>query len=304
MSRQLQDPYRRPHWPDLIFPAHGPGQRPHRVCRRDERGGALVTPTLSSIAQLAHVTSYTAGRIERLFVNFTAIRSFAQSRCRDLPPDSMPLSRSIFSLSRLGTDARPALPDPSASCLSRFRRELLLLALSRSDRALAARKPFYSTTILSQSPGSVNKLVVPTQYVMRAPRFEIADLSNVPGRADVYAQVFARASQRVAISSPALRESRFRLLSFIAPVWAPDTTPGVRIELPIDLQLKPDISLGPFSAEPGDRSDRSPRSGLDRGRRQFAGSIARQCTTRRECHRQPIVERTEIPSRSRGGGRS
>jgi membrane fusion protein, copper/silver efflux system len=235
--------------------------------------------------RLAQVTSYTAGRIERLYVNFTGdtVRRGAAVAAIYSPELFSAQQEYLLALSNRErmrnagfTDARSASNDLVESS----QRRLALLGMTSSQVAQLARsgKPLYTTTIISPVSGIVtNRAVVPQQYVNAGqPLLEVADLSMVWVEADVYESQLPEISVggRVAITSPAVPGRVMEgSVSFIQPVIAGQSrTATVRIDLPNPgLQLKPDmyVSVRIFGV-PAPEHIMVPKTAVvDRGQRQF-----------------------------------
>ena len=213
----------------------------------------------------AQVTSYTQGRIERLYVNFTgdSVRrgqTVASIYSPDLYATQQEYLVALANQQRMRnagfTDARSASQD----LVDSTRRRLMLLGMSQGQISQLERsgKPLYTTSIVAPVSGIVtNKLVVPQQYVAQGqPLLEVADLSTVWVEADVYEQQLPdiRIGQRVTITSPAIPGQEFPgTVSFIQPVLAGQTrTATVRVELANrQLLLKPDmyVSVKVFGTE-------------------------------------------------------
>ena len=235
--------------------------------------------------RLAQVTAYSAGRIERLFVNFTGdtVRR-GQTVASIYSPDLFATQQEyLLALSnrermrRAGfSDARSASED----LVDSTRRRLMLLGMTapQIQQLESGSKPLMNTGVISPVSGVVTKkLVVPQQYVETGqPLFEIADLSSVWVEADVYEQQLPeiRLGQRVLITSPSFPDTEFPgTVSFIQPVLAGQTrTASVRVELSNPrLQLKPDmyVSVRIFGA-PAPAHLMVPKTAvIDRGQKQY-----------------------------------
>lgn len=253
----------------------------------DTHTGELVTTGRVTFDErrLAQVTAYSAGRIERLFVNFTgdSVRrgeAVAAIYSPDLFATQQEYLLAIANRERMRragfADARSASEDLVEST----RRRLLLFGMTAAQVRELERggRPLYTTTITSPVAGIVTrKLVVPQQYVAQgSPLLEIADLSNVWVEADVYEQQLPGISigQRVLITSPAVPGREFPgAVSFIQPFLAGETrTARVRIEIPNPyLQLKPDmyVSVRIFGAPAAAHLMVPKTAVIDRGQKQF-----------------------------------
>lgn len=235
--------------------------------------------------RLAQISAYTAGRIERLYVNFTGdtVRrgeAVAAIWSPDLFATQQEYLLSLNNRARMQragfADARSASNDLVVST----RRRLLVFGMTEGQIGQLERggKPLFTTTIIAPVSGVVtNKLVVPQQYVAQGqPLMEVADLSNVWVEADVYEQQLpnVQIGQRVVIASPALPGAEFNgTVSFIQPVLAGETRTGrVRIDLANPkLQLKPDmyVSVRVVGAEVEEHIMIPASAVIDRGQKQF-----------------------------------
>lgn len=235
--------------------------------------------------RIAQVTSYTAGRIERLFVNFTGDavergRPVATIYSPDLYSTQQEYLLALANRERMRKSGFAQARTAADALVESTRRRLQLFGMSGAQIDALARggKPLYATTIVSPFSGVVTrKLVVPQQTVMAGePLFEIADLSVVWVDANVYESDLPRIAlgQRVSISSPALPGFEVSgAISFVDPVVNPETrSTRVRIDLPNrGFRLKPDmyvtVTIFAVAARP---AIMIPASALvDRGLRQF-----------------------------------
>ena len=235
--------------------------------------------------RVAQITAYSAGRIEKLHVNFTgdSVRRGAPVAAIWSPDLFATQQEYLLALSnrtrmqRAGfADARSASNDLVVST----RRRLQILGMSEGQIAQLERggKPLYTTTITAPVSGVVtNKLVVPQQYVAQGqPLFEIADLTNVWVEVDVYEQQLpdVKIGQRVLITSPAIPGVDFDgTVAFIQPVLAGETrTARVRVDLANPkLLLKPDmyVSVRVANAEVEEHIMIPASAVIDRGQKQF-----------------------------------
>jgi Cu(I)/Ag(I) efflux system membrane fusion protein len=235
--------------------------------------------------RVAQISSYTAGRIERLYVNFTGdtVRR-GEAVAAIWSPDLFATQQEYLlalnnraRMQRAGfADARSASEDLVVST----RRRLLIFGMSEGQVRQLERggKPITATTIVAPVSGVVTKkLVVPQQYVMQGqPLLELADLTNVWVEADVYEQQLpnVKIGQRVVITSPAIPGVEFNgTVSFIQPVLTGETrTAPVRIDLANPkLQLKPDmyVSVRVSGGEVGEHIMIPASAVIDRGQKQF-----------------------------------
>ena len=279
----------------------------------DTHTGELVTTGRVTFDErrVAQVTSYTAGRIERLYANFTGDtvrrgQAVASIYSPELYATQQEYLLAIGNRERMRqagfADARSASQDLVESTL----RRLLLSGMTQSQIAQLEKsgKPIYATNVVSPVSGIVTqKMVVPQQYVMQGqPLLEVADLSVVWVEADVYEQQLPgiHIGQRVAITSPAIPGVEFPgTVSFIQPFLTGETrTARVRIELPNpNLQMKPDtyVSVRIFGA-PAPAHLMVPKTAvIDRGQQQFVwverapGSYEPRQVTPGERHGDQIV---------------
>lgn len=205
--------------------------------------------------RVAQVTSYTAGRIEQLFANFTgdSVRRgevVATIYSPDLYTTQQEYLLALRNRDRMsGTgfaQARSAADDLVAS--SRRRLQLLGMTDAQIRRLASSGRAMATTSIVAPVSGIVTqKLVVPQQYVTAGqPLVAVADLSTVWVEADVFEQDLSRVAvgQRVTVTSPSLPGVELPgTVAFIQPVvGAESRATRVRIELPnTNLQLKPDM---------------------------------------------------------------
>jgi membrane fusion protein, copper/silver efflux system len=253
----------------------------------DTHTGEMVTTGRVTFDErrLAVVSAYTAGRVERLYVNFTgeAVRR-GQAVAALYSPDLFSTQQEYLlaldnreRMRKAGfTDARTAAQDLVEST----RRRLSLFGMSpgQIEQLERTRKPLLATNVVSPVAGVVTrKLVVEQQYVGQGqPLLEIADLAVVWVEADVYEQQLPniQMGQRVLITSPAIPGVEFPgTVSFIQPVLAGETrTARVRIELANrGLKLKPDmyVSARIFGAMATPHIMVPKTAIVDRGQQQF-----------------------------------
>ena len=279
----------------------------------DTHTGELVTTGKVTVDErrVAQVTAYVAGRIERLYANFTGDtvrrgQAVASIYSPDLFATQQEYLLALANRDRMRkagfADARNASDDLVEST----RRRLLLSGMTAAQVAQLERngKPIYATTITSPVSGIVTqKMVVPQQYVMQGqPLLEVVDLSTVWVEADVYEQQLAGISmgQRVIITSPAIPGREFPgTVSFIQPFLTGETrTARVRIELPNpSLELKPDmyVSVRIFGSQAPAHLMVPKAAVIDRGQRRYvwietaAGTYEPREVTTGERHGDQIV---------------
>ena len=223
----------------------------------DTHTGEIVTTGRVTFDErrLAQVTAYTAGRIERMLVNFTgdSVRR-GQAVATIYSPDLFATQQEYLlavanreRMQRAGfTGARTAAQDLVEST----RRRLLLSGMTAAQLAQLERtgKPIFATTVISPVSGVVtNKLAVEQQYVSQGQALlEVADLSQVWVEADIYEQQLPSVSvgDTVQITAAAVPGQTFSgRVAFIVPVMEGATrTARVRIDIPNPkLTLKPDM---------------------------------------------------------------
>ena len=253
----------------------------------DTHTGELVTTGRVTFDErrLAQVTAYTAGRIERLFVNFTgdAVRR-GQAVGTIYSPDLFSTQQEYLlalenreRMRRAGFDnARSA----SENLVESTKRRLLLFGMTEAQVAQVERtkKPILATNVISPVNGIVTKkLAVEQQYVVQGQALlEVADLSRVWVEADVYEQQLPSVSvgDKVEITAAAVPGRTFNgSIAFIVPVLEGATrTARVRVELANPgLLLKPDMYVNArVIGAPAPPHIRVPASAVvDRGQKQF-----------------------------------
>ncbi len=235
--------------------------------------------------RLAQVTAYTAGRIERLFVNFTgdSVRrgeTVATIYSPELFATQQEYLLALENRERMRRAGFAGARSASDDLVESTRRRLNLFGMTSAQIAQLEKthKPIFATNIVSSVSGVVTqKLVVEQQYVAQGqPLLEVADLSNVWVEVDVYEQQLAsvQLGDRVEITVPAIPGRTFHgRVSFIVPVLAGATrTARVRIELANPgLQLKPDMYVNArILGAPAPPHIMVPASAvIDRGQKQF-----------------------------------
>lgn len=205
--------------------------------------------------RVAQVTSYTAGRIEQLFVNFTGDtvsrgETVASIYSPELYATQQEYLLALANRQRMRSAGFEQARTASADLVESTRRRLQLFGVTSAqiDRLASGGRPFYTTSITSPVSGIVTqKLVVPQQYVTPGqPLFQVVDLSTVWVEADVYEQDLGRVAvgQRIAVISPSQPGVTLPgTVAFIQPTVASESrATRVRIELPNSgLKLKPDM---------------------------------------------------------------
>ena len=235
--------------------------------------------------RLAQVTSYTSGRIEQLYVNFTGDsvvrgRPVAAIYSPDLFSTQQEYLLALQNRERMRSAGFAQARSAADALVDSTRRRLLLFGLTASqiDRLAAGGQVPSTTTIVSPVSGVVTqKLVMPQQYVMAGqPLFEVADLSTVWVEADVYETDLSRVSvgHRATVTLPALPGNELSgTVTFINPVVEGSSrSTRVRIELPNrNLQLKPDmyVTVRIFGEAAREGLTIPASAVVDRGRQQF-----------------------------------
>jgi membrane fusion protein, copper/silver efflux system len=253
----------------------------------DTHTGELVTTGRVTFDERrrAQVTTYTAGRIEKLFANFTGdtVRrgeAVATIYSPDLFATQQEYLLALENRERMHRAGFGGAHSASQDLVESTRRRLNLFGMTAAQIAQLekTRKPIFATTIISTVSGVVTqKLAVEQQYVAQGqPLLEVADLSNVWIEADVYEQQLSTVNlgDRVEITVPAIPGRTFEgKVSFIVPVLAGATrTAKVRIELPNPgLQLKPDMYVNArILGAPAPPHIMVPASAVvDRGQKQY-----------------------------------
>lgn len=235
--------------------------------------------------RIAQVAAYTAGRIERLYVNFTgdtvrrgeAVGTIYSPDLFATQQEYLLALENRARMQRAGfAGARTAADDLVEST----RRRLMLLGMTAGQVSTLerTRKSILATTIISPVSGVVTqKLAVEQQYVEQGQALlAVADLSTVWVEADVYEQQLpdVAVGQRVEITAAAVPGRTFDgRVSFIVPVLAGATrTARVRVDLPNPgLALKPDMYVNVrVIGAPAPPHIMVPASAvIDRGQHQF-----------------------------------
>lgn len=253
----------------------------------DTHTGELVTTGRVTFDERrrAQVTAYTAGRIERLFVDFTGDsvhrgQTVATIYSPELFSTQQEYLLALENRERMHRAGFSGAHSASQDLVESTRRRLNLFGMTAAQIAQLeqTRKPIFATNIISPVSGVVTqKLAVVQQYVAQGqPLLEVADLSTVWVEADVYELQLSsvKLGDRVEITVPAIPGRTFEgKVSFIVPVLAGATrTAKVRIELPNrGLLLKPDMYANArILGAPAPPHIMVPASAVvDRGQKQF-----------------------------------
>ena len=205
--------------------------------------------------RVAQVTSYTAGRIEQLLVNFTGEsvvrgQAVATIYSPDLYATQQEYLLALANRQRMNSVGFVQARSAAADLVDSTRRRLQLFGMTSGqiDRLAAGGKPFYTTSIISSVSGIVTqKLVVPQQYVAQGQALlQVSDLSMVWVEADVYEQDLDKVAvgQRVSVSAPSFPGVTLPgTIAFMEPIVTGESrSTRVRIELPNrNLKLKPNM---------------------------------------------------------------
>lgn len=253
----------------------------------DTHTGELVTTGRVTFDErrLAQVTAYTAGRIERLFVNFTGDtvrrgQTVGTIYSPDLFSTQQEYLLSLDNRERMRRAGFAGARSASEDLVESTRRRLLLFGMTEAQVAQVekTKKPILATNIISPVSGVVTrKVAVEQQYVGQGqPLLEVADLSRVWVEADVYEQQLPSVSvgDKVEITAAAVPGRTFSgSIAFIVPVLEGATrTARVRVELANPgLLLKPDMYVNVrIIGAPAPAHIMVPASAVvDRGQKQF-----------------------------------
>jgi membrane fusion protein, copper/silver efflux system len=249
--------------------------------------GELVTTGKVTFDErrLAQVSAYTAGRIERLYVNFTGDTVRRGSAVGTIYSPDLFATQQEYLLAlenreRMRRAGFAGARSASEDLVESTRRRLMLFGMTAAQVAQVERtgKPILATNIISPVSGVVTKkLAVEQQYVAQGqPLLEVADLSGVWVEADVYEQQLpsVRLGDKVEITAAAVPGRTFNgTVGFIVPVLEGTTrTARVRIELANPgLLLKPDMYVNVrIIGAPAPAHIMVPASAvIDRGQKQF-----------------------------------
>lgn len=223
----------------------------------DTHTGEIVTTGRVTFDErrLAQVTSYTAGRVERMLVNFTGdtVRrgeAVATIYSPDLFATQQEYLLALENRERMRRAGFSGARTASQDLVESTRRRLLLSGMTQAQitQLERTRQPIFATTVVSPVSGVVtSKLAVEQQYVTQGqPLLEVADLSHVWVEADIYEQQLPSVSvgDTVEIAAAAVPGQTFTgRVAFIVPIMAGATrTARVRVDIPNPkLVLKPDM---------------------------------------------------------------
>jgi multidrug efflux pump subunit AcrA (membrane-fusion protein) len=207
--------------------------------------------------KVAHVTSRIAGRIDRLFVDFTG----AQVKKGDplvliYSPDLLTTQQeyllALETLEKVKQSPDPETLEGAESLVRAAKTRLMLWGIGEQQiKALMERgKTSTHMTIHAPAGGTViQKNAIEGAYVKEGDiLYQIADLSNLWGLADIYEYEMAwvRRGQKVEVTTSAYPGERFEgRVSFIDPYLNAQTrSVKVRVELPNpEFKLKPGMYI-------------------------------------------------------------
>ncbi|HEX7828303.1 MAG TPA: efflux RND transporter periplasmic adaptor subunit [Thermoanaerobaculia bacterium] len=253
----------------------------------DTHTGELVTTGRVTFDErrLAQITAYTAGRIEKLYANFTGdtVRrgeTVATIYSPDVFSTQQEYLLAIQNRQRMRRAGFDSARSASEDLVESTKRRLMLFGMTAAQIAQLERtsKPIFATNVVAPVSGIVTKkLAVEQQYVEQGqPLLEVADLAQVWVEADVYEQQLpdVKLGQAVELTSAAVPGKTFTgKVGFIQPVLTGATrTARVRVEMPNPgLTLKPDMYVNVrIIGEPAAPHIMVPASAVvDRGQAKF-----------------------------------
>ena len=235
--------------------------------------------------KIAYVSSRIAGRLDRLYVNFTGTRvEKGQPLALIYSPDlaatqqEFLLARETFE--RVKSSGIKEVVESARSLEEATRTRLLLWGVTEDQIAQIRieRRNHFDVTIYSPIGGTViEKMALEGKYVTEGEAlFKVADLSTVWMQADIYEfeLPWVKVGQAVEIAVPSYPGKTFKgTVSFIDPMLNPQTrTVKVRVEIPnSEATLKPQMFVtAKLQASLGERTLAVPKSAvLDTGIRQI-----------------------------------
>jgi len=205
--------------------------------------------------RLATVSARIAGRVDKLYVNFTGIHVMQGEKLLDIYSPDLVSTQQEYLLAlknrdRVRESPLPEVLDGANSLVAASRRRLLLWGISEKQIAELEREGEgrIHMTVYSPATGTViEKKVLEGKYVAAGePLYVIADLATLWLFAEVYESELGlvRLGQPVEVTVPSYPGRAFQgRVSFINPVLEPQTrTAKVRVELPNrDGLLKPQM---------------------------------------------------------------
>jgi membrane fusion protein, copper/silver efflux system len=235
--------------------------------------------------RVAAITSYTAGRVERLYANFvgdtvrrgSAVATIYSPELFSAQQEYLVAIRNRDRMRASGyAQARGAADDLVSSSATRLR----LLGLTAADLRRLERggTPVQNVTISAPVSGVVTqKLVLPQQYVAAGqPLLQVADLSVVWVEADLYEQAISTVTpgSRAQVTFPALPGFEVAaIVSFVQPSLDPSSrSVRVRLEVPnprLQLKLEMYANVRFATMAPSPRLSIASGAIIDRGSEQF-----------------------------------
>ncbi len=235
--------------------------------------------------KIAFVSSRIAGRLDKLYVNFTGTRvakgePLALVYSPDLASTRQEYLLAAETLERIKASGIKEVVESASSLVEATRTRLLLWGVTENQIAQlqsGGRKPF-EMTIYSPIGGTViDKMAFEGKYVAEGEAlYKVADLSTVWMQGDIYEYElpWIKLGQPVEITAPSYPGTTFRgKVSFIDPMLNAQTrTVRVRVDIPNrDARLKPQMFVSAkLRASLGEKTLAVPKSSvLDTGLRQI-----------------------------------
>ncbi|MBI3779448.1 MAG: efflux RND transporter periplasmic adaptor subunit [candidate division NC10 bacterium] len=235
--------------------------------------------------KIAYVSSRIAGRLDKLYVNFTGMRvekgqPLALIYSPDLAATQQEYLLAMETFERVKGSGIKEVVDSAASLVEAARNRLVLWGVTEDQLAQiqAEKRNHFQMPIYSPIGGTViEKMTFEGKYVAEGEAlYKVADLSTVWMQGEVYEYElpWIKPGQPVEIASPSYSGATFRgRVSFIDPMLNPQTrTVKVRVEIPNpDGTLKPQMFVtAKFQASPAGQALAVPKSAvLDTGVRQL-----------------------------------
>ena len=203
--------------------------------------------------RLAFVSARVAGRIDKLFVNFTGMiirkgQPLLEIYSPDLVTTQQEYLLALTTLEKVQQSPRQEIIDGAKAMVEASKRRLLLWGITEEQIAelKERRQPLIHMTIYSPIAGTViEKKAIEGKYVQIGDSlYTIADLSSVWMLADIYEYELSwvKLGQPVEVMTPSYPERPFKgRITFINPVMESETrTVKIRAEVPNpDGKLKP-----------------------------------------------------------------
>ncbi len=201
------------------------------------------------------IAAWTAGRLERMFVDYTGIAvnrgdHMVEIYSPDLFSAQEELLQALQALKKMRDSSSRMVVDSTRRTIEAARAKLRLLGLSRAQVSAIEKRGEALPTIQINSPVSgivIHKNVEQGQYVRTGtPIYKVADLSVVWLRLDAYESDIAwlRYGQAVEVRTEAYGDRVFKgRISFIDPVLDPKTR-SVKVRVNVDNRqglLKPNM---------------------------------------------------------------